>query len=79
MPPVMMTIVMPSAMTAVKVKLRVMLKRLFGVAKEFVAKDRNRHAKTTAKKTQNAWRDVSQESQSFWRCWVGTSKALAMV
>ena len=40
MPPVMMTIVMPSAMIAAKVKLRVMLKRFFGVANELVAKDR---------------------------------------
>ncbi len=44
MPPVMITIVMPSATMATKVKLRVMLKRLFEVAKELVANDRNTQA-----------------------------------
>ena len=45
MPPVMMTIVMPSAMIATKVKLRVTLNRLFGVANESVAKDRKMPAR----------------------------------
>ena len=62
MPPVMITMVMPSAITAVKVKFRVTLNRLLAVAKEFVAKLRNRHAATTATNTQNAWRDPSQET-----------------
>ena len=64
MPPVMMTIVMPSAIIATKVKLRVTLNRLFGVANEFVAKDRKMQAPQTATKTQNAWLDVSQPTQS---------------
>ena len=38
MPPVMMTMVMPSAIIATKVKLRVTLKILFCVANESVAK-----------------------------------------
>ena len=43
-PPVIITIVMPSDMIATKVKLRVMLKRLLGVAKELVANVRKMHA-----------------------------------
>ena len=45
MPPVMITIVMPSAMIATKAKLRVTLKRLFEVAKELVANDRKMQAR----------------------------------
>ena len=44
MPPVMMTSVMPSAMIATKVTLRVMLNRLALVAKALVAKDRKMQA-----------------------------------
>ena len=62
MPPVMITIVMPSAMIATKVKLRVTLKRLFEVANELVANDRKMQASMTASKTQKAWREASQES-----------------
>ena len=54
MPPVMITIVMPSATTATKVKLRVTLNRLLEVANELVANDRNTQATHTATKTQNA-------------------------
>src|SRR5271165_2733570 len=78
MPPVMITMVMPSAMTATKVKLRVMLKRLLGVAKELVAKDRKMHAAISARKTQNAWRDASQEIQVYSCCWIGTSSSTAI-
>ena len=60
-PPVIITIVMPSEMIATKVKLRVMLKRLLGVAKELVTKLRKIHAAISARNTQNAWRDRSQE------------------
>ena len=59
MPPVMMTMVMPSAITATKVKLRVTLKRLFEVANELVANDRKMQARHTASRTQKACRDVS--------------------
>ena len=62
MPPVMITIVMPSAMIATKVKLRVTLKRLFEVANELVANDRKMQARMTATKTQKVWREVSQVS-----------------
>src|SRR5450755_429329 len=64
MPPVMMTIVMPSAMIAKKVRLRVMLKRLLVVANEFVATDRNAQAATSAINTQNVWLDVKRPNQS---------------
>ncbi len=53
-PPVMITIVMPSATTATKVKLRVTLKRLFEVANELVAKERKTQATKTASSTQKA-------------------------
>src|SRR5882724_11373464 len=62
MPPVMITIVMPSATTATKVKLRVTLKRLFEVANELVAKERKMLATTTASSTQNACRDASHDT-----------------
>src|SRR5689334_20221872 len=65
MPPVMITIVMPSATTATKVKLRVTLNRLFEVANEFVANDRKAQATQTATNTQNAWRDVSHASSGY--------------
>jgi hypothetical protein len=52
-PPEMITMVMPSAMSATKVKLRVTLKRLLGVAKDSVAKDKKSAAVITASKTQN--------------------------
>src|SRR5579871_4073526 len=61
MPPVMITMVMPSATTATKVKLRVTLNRLFEVANELVANDRNTQATQTATNTQNACRDVSHD------------------
>ena len=64
MPPVMITMVMPSAMIATKVKLRVTLNRLFGVANELVANDRKTQAAQTATRTQNAWLDASQASHS---------------
>src|SRR5271165_7332964 len=78
MPPVMMTMVMPSAMTATEVKLRVMLKRLLGVAKELVANVRNRHATTSAMNTQNAWRDTSQEMKPDSCAGIGRLSSLAM-
>src|SRR5208282_5527635 len=78
-PPVMMTIVIPSAMTATKVKLRVMLKRLLGVAKELVANVKKMQAATSARNTQKAWRDVSQEIHVCPCCWTGTSSSTAMV
>src|SRR5579872_5973257 len=62
MPPVMMTMVMPSATTATKVKLRVTLNRLLEVANELVANDRNTQATQTATNTQNACRETSQDS-----------------
>src|SRR5208337_1047422 len=79
MPPEMITIVMPSAMTAVNVKLRVMLKRLLGVAKEFVANVRKRQAATSATNTQKAWRDMSQEIHVSSCCWMGMSSSVAML
>ena len=79
MPPVMITTVMPSAITATKVKLRVMLKRLLGVAKELVAKDRKTQAAISARNTQKAWREASQETQVCSCCWTGTSSSIAMV
>ena len=78
MPPVMMTIVMPSAMIATKVKLRVTLNRLFGVANKSVANDRKMPAPQTAMKTQNAWLDVSQATQSAWSCFVRSSTTVAI-
>ena len=62
MPPVMITIVIPSAMIATKVKLRVTLKMLFEVANELVANDRKMQARITATETQKACREVSQVS-----------------
>src|SRR6476659_3436456 len=55
MPPVMMTTVMPSAMIATKVTLRVMLYKFFVVANESVATDRKTDARMTAINTQNVW------------------------
>src|SRR5580698_4242802 len=78
MPPLMMTMVMPRAMTAVKVKLRVMLKRLLVVAKELVAKLRNRQATMTATNTQKAWLDISHEIQLSRFCGMGASSAIAI-
>src|ERR1700722_48104 len=78
MPPLIMTMVMPSAMTAVKVKLRVMLKRLLLVAKELVAKLKNRQARMTATKTQKAWLDISHEIQLSRFCGTGASSAIAI-
>src|SRR6266852_8471883 len=60
MPPVMITIVIPSAMIATKVKLRATLKILFEVAKELVANDRKMQARHTATRTQKVCREVSQ-------------------
>ena len=62
MPPVMITIVIPSATIATKVKLRATLKMLFEVANEFVANDRKMQARITATETQKACREVSQVS-----------------
>ena len=63
MPPMMMTSVMPSAMIAVKVKLRVMLKRLLGLANVLVARLRNTHAATAATNTQKVCRERIRLSQ----------------
>ena len=62
MPPVMITIVIPSATIATKVKLRATLKMLFEVANELVANDRKMQARITATETQKACREVSQVS-----------------
>ena len=62
MPPVMITIVIPSATIATKVKLRATLKMLFEVANELVANDRKMQARMTATETQKACREVSQVS-----------------
>jgi hypothetical protein len=71
----MITIVMPSEMIATKVKLRVMLNRLLGVAKELVANVRKMHAAMSARNTQKAWREASQESHVCSFCWTGTSSS----
>src|SRR3989442_13246759 len=62
MPPVMITIVIPSAMIATKVKLRATLEMLFEVANELVANDRKMQARMTATETQKACREFSQGS-----------------
>ncbi len=56
MPPVMITVVMPSAMMPTKAKLRVTLKMLRSVAKVSVASDSAMQAATAAMNTQNVWR-----------------------
>ena len=78
MPPDMITTVMPSAMMATKVKLRVTLKRLFDVAKESVATERNRHAAITAMNTQKVCRPAIQLSQlcCFWPIWSSSVAAM---
>jgi len=57
----MITIVIPSAMIATKVKLRATLKILFEVAKELVANDRKMQGQAYRNRTQKACREVSQE------------------
>ena len=78
-PPVIMTNVMPSAMMAVKVMLRVMLKRLVRVAKESVAKVRNRQARTTASTTQKVWLPKSRDQKVCCLCAIVWSSVTDMV
>jgi hypothetical protein len=70
--------VMPSAMSATNVKLRVTLKRLLGVAKDSVAKVKKSAAATTASKTQNDWRDANQDSQLCCRCLIDSSSVITI-
>ena len=78
-PPVMMTKVMPSAIIATKVTLRVMLKRFFDVAKESVAKDRNTQARMTAMTTQKVWLDSMRDSKLCCFCAIVWSRVTAII
>src|SRR6185312_4815408 len=78
MPPVMITSVMPRAMMAVRVKLRVMLKMFFCVANESVAKLRKMQARTIATQTQKAWLRSSRDHQLCWRWAMVWSRVMAM-
>ena len=68
MPPVMMTRVIPSAMIAVKVTLRVMLYRFLVVAKLSVESERAILATITAMNTQKVWLASRLDNQlsCFW-------------
>jgi len=67
MPPVMITAVIPIATIATNAKLRVTLKRFWGVANDSVASDRTTAASKAAASTQNACRPSTRCSSPWLR------------